>query len=110
MTIPLEVSCQSLHEELSHGSAIFLLDCREPEEFALARLTGAMLIPLAELPARLSELEPYREREIVVYCHHGIRSLLATRWLRLQGFPKVRSLAGGIDAWSQQIDSTIPRY
>lgn len=110
MTSPLEVSCQSLQQELSQGSAILLLDCREPVEFALARLTGAMLIPLAELPARLRELEPYREREIVVYCHHGIRSLQATQWLRLKGFPKVRSLAGGIDAWSQQIDSTIPRY
>lgn len=110
MTIPLKVSCQALHEELAQGSAILLLDCREAVEFALARLSGAILIPLAKLPARLSELEPYREREIVVYCHHGIRSLQATRWLRQQGFPKVRSLAGGIDAWSLQIDSTIPRY
>lgn len=88
--------------------AVCLLDVREPEELELARLPDAIHIPLAELPARLAELDP--QRPIVAFCHHGIRSELAARLLERNGFAEVAHLSGGIDAWAQAVDPSIPRY
>ncbi|MHB8351800.1 MAG: rhodanese-like domain-containing protein, partial [Thermoplasmata archaeon] len=85
-----------------------LVDVREPEEWAIARLPGAVLIPHAELAERLSELTG--ARELVVYCKSGRRSATASKFLLGLGFTQVRSLAGGIDAWSERIDPTLPRY
>jgi rhodanese-related sulfurtransferase len=91
------------------GSArLLLLDVREPWEFQTAHLEGATLIPLGHLPEHLDELE--KEQEIVVLCHHGVRSLNATLYLRQLGFKNVKSLVGGIDLWSQTIDPKVPRY
>ncbi len=85
-----------------------LLDVREPWEVEIASLPGATLIPMAEIPSRLQELDP--DRPTVVLCHHGARSLNVTLWLRKQGFEHVQSLAGGIDQWSRAIDPAIARY
>jgi len=85
-----------------------LLDVREPFEFEIARLPNARLIPLGELPARLNELDS--RVEIVTYCHHGIRSRRAMELLKGAGFAKVRNLRGGIDAWSVDVDPSVPRY
>ena len=71
---------------------------------------GVTLLPMSELANRVAELEPHRDGEIVVHCHHGGRSLRVAMWLRNQGFARVSSLAGGIDLWSQQIDPGVPRY
>jgi rhodanese-related sulfurtransferase len=87
---------------------VVLLDVRQPEEVALAALPGAVNIPMAEIPQRLSELDP--EKVIVLFCHHGVRSENAGRYLERKGFTGVSHLAGGIDAWSQQVDASIPRY
>lgn len=87
-----------------------LLDCREPDEHAIARIEEARLIPMREIPERLAELEPWRTRPIVVHCHHGVRSLRVVQWLRQQGFEKAQSMRGGIDAWSLEVDPTVPRY
>ncbi|MFA6546357.1 MAG: rhodanese-like domain-containing protein [Limisphaerales bacterium] len=87
-----------------------LLDVRQPEEFALAALPGAKLIPLNELPERVGELAAWSGREVVVYCHHGMRSAHAIGWLRRQGFTQLHNLAGGIDRWSQDVDPNLPRY
>lgn len=87
-----------------------LLDCREPDEHAIARIEGARLIPMREIPERLSELEPWREKPIVVHCHHGVRSLRVVQWLRQQGFEKAQSMRGGIDSWSLEVDPSVPRY
>ncbi|GIW44412.1 MAG: rhodanese-like domain-containing protein [Candidatus Binatia bacterium] len=87
---------------------MLLLDVREPEEVAIACLRGARCIPLRSLPERVSELD--RRATIVVYCHHGVRSALAAQWLSEQGFAAVLNLAGGIDAWAQEVDETMPRY
>ena len=65
---------------------------------------------MSEIESRLSELEPYRERHVIVYCHHGMRSLHVSHWLRRQGFTRAQSMAGGIDAWSQEIDPGVSRY
>jgi rhodanese-related sulfurtransferase len=86
-----------------------LLDVREPLEFQLAAIPGALLMPMGEIPSRAhQELDP--DQHIVVLCHHGQRSLSVTMWLRKQDFEQVQSLAGGIDAWSLTVDPTIPRY
>jgi rhodanese-related sulfurtransferase len=87
-----------------------LLDVREPFEHALAAIPGSTLIPLGEIPDRAGELDAWRDEEIVVYCHHGVRSAHAIGWLRQLGFAKLVNLAGGIDRWSLEVDHGIPRY
>ncbi|NBV23127.1 MAG: hypothetical protein EBS05_14565 [Proteobacteria bacterium] len=87
-----------------------LLDVRQPEEFALVSLPGATLVPLNELPERVGELAAWRGQEIVVYCHHGMRSAHAIGWLRQQGFTDLHNLTGGIDRWSVEVDPNAARY
>ena len=89
--------------------SLVLLDVREPWEVQTASLAGAVLMPMGDVPSRAhQELDP--DDHIVVLCHHGMRSLNVTMWLRAQGFERAQSLAGGIDAWSNTIDSAVPRY
>ena len=102
-----ELSVAQLKDRLEKGETPFLLDVREPFEHEIANL-GGLLIPLGDLPARLGELD--KEGEIIVYCHTGRRSWRATEFLQRQGFRSVKNLAGGIDAWSTQIDPKLPRY
>ncbi len=92
------------------GHDLLLLDCRTPGEWHTARIDGATLLPMQETVERLSELDAHRQRKIIVYCHHGMRSLQVTSFLRRQGFADVRSMAGGIDLWSTDIDAGVPRY
>ena len=92
------------------GAPLRLIDCREEDEWYLCRIEGAKLIPLSQFaelaPARL----PDKAEHLVVYCHHGVRSLRATLWLRQQGYAQTQSLRGGIDLWSELVDPTVPRY
>jgi sulfur-carrier protein adenylyltransferase/sulfurtransferase len=104
----LEVEVTDLRRWREEGRDLQLLDVRQPVEHSIARIEGALLVPLSQLPARVGELDP--ARPVVVHCHHGPRSLHATQWLRAQGFPRVASLAGGIDAWSVEVDPEVPRY
>jgi rhodanese-related sulfurtransferase len=97
-----------LKSRLDKGDQVVLLDVREPWEFDLAKLNGSTLIPLATLPQSLDKLN--RETEIVAICHHGMRSADATNFLLQQGFSNVKNLVGGIDAWSAQVDRSVPRY
>ena len=106
----METDCRTLKQKLDAGEDFLLLDCRERNEHELVRIEGSTLIPMSEMRARASELEPYRQKEIIVHCHHGGRSLQVTAWLRQQGFANVRSLAGGIDQWAAEIDPRLPRY
>lgn len=108
--LPLETDCRSVKARLDRGDDFLLLDCRERDEHATANIREATLVPMSELAARIGELEAYRDKEIVVHCHHGGRSLRVTNWLLEQGFPRVQSLSGGIDAWSLEIDPQVPRY
>jgi len=86
-----------------------IVDVREPWEFATARIEGSLLMPMGDVPGRANqELDP--EERIVVVCHHGIRSMNVTVWLRGQGFEQAQSLRGGIDAWSAEVDAAVPRY
>ncbi len=107
---PLETDCRTVQQKLNAGESFLFLDCREPDEYATAKISAAKLMPMDEIPERISELESHREQTIVVYCHHGGRSLRVARWLRNQGFSQAQSMAGGIDEWSQDIDPSVPRY
>jgi rhodanese-related sulfurtransferase len=104
----IEVQVEELRDRMAQGTPPVLLDVRRPDEHAICALEGAVLIPLDELASRLDELE--KHADIVVYCHHGVRSLNAAMLLVGHGFPRVKSLAGGIDRWSLRIDPTVPRY
>lgn len=85
-----------------------LLDIREHEERQFNRIEPSLHIPMNEIPQRLKEIP--RDREVVVYCHHGSRSAMVAAYLTQAGFEKVANLEGGIDAWSRHIDPKIPRY
>lgn len=103
-----ELDPRALREALARESPPALLDVREPHEYDIVHLEGSTLIPLRELPRRLTELDP--RRDLVVLCHHGARSLQAVELLRGAGFSRARSLAGGIDAWAETIDPGMARY
>jgi rhodanese-related sulfurtransferase len=108
--IPLEIDPSAVKRMLDAGEDLFLLDCREPDEYATVHIQQATFLPMSELADRAGELAPHRGRHIVVHCHHGGRSLRVTKWLREQGFEKVQSMAGGIDQWAVEIDPSLPRY
>jgi len=106
----LEVSCQDVAGKLQAGEPFLLLDCREQDEYDHVHIAGATLLPMSELANRVQELESHRDQPVIVYCHHGGRSLRVTMLLKQAGFADVRSMAGGIDEWACLIDSALPRY
>jgi rhodanese-related sulfurtransferase len=104
-----EIDPESVQRMSKGGERFTLLDVREPWEFDAARIEGAKLMPMGDVPSRAhQELDP--EDHVVVYCHHGVRSMNVTAWLRQQGFEKAQSMAGGIDAWSRNVDAKVPVY
>lgn len=107
---PLELDVFALKALRDAGEDFLLVDCREPDEHDLVRIAGAKLLPMNETPQRLAELAPYRDKRIVVHCHHGGRSQRVTQYLRGQGFLQAQNLRGGIDAWAEQIDTSLRRY
>jgi rhodanese-related sulfurtransferase len=108
--IPIEIDVLAVKTMREQGTPFLLLDVRNPDEFATAKISDSLLIPMGELGQRLSELESHRNAHIVVHCHHGGRSLRVTHFLRQNGFTQVQNMTGGIDAWSQQVDPQVPRY
>ena len=105
-----EISPQRLSELLDTGADFFLIDCRELDEWHFNRIEGAHHVPLSEFPEAARSLLHDRDQSMVIYCHHGIRSLHATRWLRHQGCAAVFSMQGGIARWSAEIDASVPTY
>jgi rhodanese-related sulfurtransferase len=104
-----EIAAEEVKRKLDAGEEFVLLDVREQWEFETASMSGAKLIPMGDIPSRAhQELDP--EDHIVVVCHHGVRSMNVTAWLRQQGFEKAQSMRGGIDVWSRQIDASVPVY
>ncbi|HLI34524.1 MAG TPA: rhodanese-like domain-containing protein [Terriglobia bacterium] len=103
----IQIEPQALSESLQAGENIFLLDCREPWEYESASIAGSVLIPMGSIPQNLDKIPS--DRPVVVICHSGMRSLDVAFWLRQQGI-QARSLSGGIDQWSQEIDPSVPRY
>jgi len=102
------LSPQELKTKIDGGEKILLVDVRDSAEFAFNRIQGAIHIPLYDLASRYKELDP--EADIVTYCHLGVRSLKAAQILKSLDFSNVKHLSGGIDAWSTQIDASVPRY
>lgn len=103
-----QVSATELKNRIQNEPHLVLLDVREPNEFEYARIENSVLIPLNQIPQRLGELNP--QQDIVVICHHGVRSSQACMYLVHSGFKHVANLTGGIDAWSCECDSSVPRY
>jgi rhodanese-related sulfurtransferase len=104
-----EITPEDVKVKLERGDSFTLLDVREPWEFQAAHIEGAKLMPMGDVPSRAhQELDP--EEEVVVLCHHGVRSMNVTVWLRQQGFEKAQSMRGGIDAWSRRVDGKVPVY
>lgn len=104
-----EITVEEVKGKREAGEAFTLLDVREPWEFETAKIDGAKLMPMGEVPSRAhQELDP--EDHIVVMCHHGVRSMNVMVWLRQQGFENVQSMRGGIDVWSRQVDQKVPLY
>jgi len=109
--LPLETTPQDIQRRIAAGERLLLVDVREPAEFQLASILGAELIPMRTVPAQLQHLEAAADdATLIVYCHHGVRSLNVVSWLREQGVSGCQSMAGGIDRWSLQIDPSVPRY
>jgi adenylyltransferase/sulfurtransferase len=104
----LEMTPSELADRLARGDELDVIDVREPHEWEIARIPGARLIPLGALPNAMSSLDP--RREIVLHCHHGIRSARAAELLRSAGFTRVWNLAGGIERWSDEVDASVARY
>jgi rhodanese-related sulfurtransferase len=104
----IEISPCELKERLGDDEPPLLLDIREDWELVIASLDGVIHIPMSQVPDRLSELAT--DREIAVVCHHGGRSYQVVAFLKQSGFARVLNLTGGIDAWSRDVDSTIPEY
>ena len=111
MALPMEVQPQDVKVRLDSGEKLRFIDVREPHEYAQACIEGSDLIPMRSIPAELQTLEKHADDAIlIVYCHHGVRSLQVVNWLREQGLEACQSMAGGIDAWSVNIDPAVPRY
>jgi len=104
----LELTPVELKQRLDRGEKVLLVDVREPWEFDVCRIEGAKLIPMGQIPANLQSLDV--DDDVICYCHHGMRSLDVAVWLRNQGVASAKSLAGGIERWSQEIDPQVPRY
>ena len=109
-SLPLETDCKSVKAKLDAKADFLFIDCREADEHQKVHIDQAKLLPMSVIQDRIAELEPYKHVEIVVHCHHGGRSLKVTQWLRGQGFTNVKSMAGGIDQWAVEIDTSLPRY
>ncbi|MFN3561303.1 MAG: molybdopterin-synthase adenylyltransferase MoeB [Chloroherpetonaceae bacterium] len=107
---PNEITVQELKARLDAGEQLFILDVRNPNEWEIVRLNGTVLIPLPELPNRLSELKGKENTEILVHCKMGGRSAQACEILRQNGFKNVKNVVGGITAWATQIDPSMPTY
>jgi rhodanese-related sulfurtransferase len=104
----IEITPSDTKELLARDDKVLFVDVREQWEYDTAHLDGSVLIPLREIPGNLQRIE--NSEQVVIFCHHGMRSLDAAAWLRSQGVEGARSMTGGIDRWSTEIDPTVPRY
>jgi len=109
--LSFEVTPAEVQERRSNGEPLILIDVRRPDEHLITRIETAELIPMDTVPQRLNDLEEMAEQgALIVFCHHGVRSATVVNWLRGQGVANSQSMAGGIDRWSLEIDSSVPRY
>ncbi|PTY07011.1 sulfurtransferase [Opitutaceae bacterium EW11] len=105
--VPLEISVQEA-QRLAADPRVALVDVREPDERARCSIAGSLHIPMRQIPEQIASLP--KDRHLLIYCHHGGRSLRVTQFLRANGFSNVTNVAGGIDAWAEQIEPGMARY
>jgi adenylyltransferase/sulfurtransferase len=106
---PLEISVEETRRLLSENAgSVCLIDVREPFEYETARIAGSQLIPMRQIPEQVGTLP--KDKQLLIHCHHGGRSLRVTQYLRAQGYEAVTNVAGGIHAWSERIDKSVPTY
>jgi adenylyltransferase/sulfurtransferase len=103
-----EITCSELKQKIDSKKSFVLVDVREPHEYQISKIAGSTLIPLGEIPKRWQEIP--QDQEIVLQCKAGVRSAKALLFLQQQGYKKLLNLKGGIDAWSEEIDPSLPRY
>ncbi len=108
--LPIEITPGEVQAMRAESHDFVLLDCREPDEAAIASIDGARLVPMSQIGDRVSELAAEKERRIVVHCHKGGRSYRVANWLREQGFAQAQSMAGGIEQWAVEIEPGMARY
>jgi len=104
----LEILPSDVKQRLDRGEKMMLIDVREPHEYAICHIEGAILIPMGTIPANLQKLDT--DEDVICFCHHGMRSMDVANWLRAQSVKSAKSMAGGIDRWSLEIDPKVPRY
>ncbi len=104
----IEITPREVKDLLARNDKVLFVDVREQWEYDTARIAGSVLIPLGDIPANLQRLE--NAEQVVFFCHHGMRSLDAAAWLRAQGVEGARSMSGGIERWSTEIDPSVTRY
>ena len=111
MQLPLETTARDVKRRLDAGETLQLIDVREPFEHQIAHIANSELIPMNTVPASLQEIERKSDGgTLIVFCHHGVRSLNVVNWLRQQGVEECQSMSGGIDSWSAEVDPSVPRY
>jgi adenylyltransferase/sulfurtransferase len=108
-TANVEISAADVKRKLDQGETLTLLDVREPKEVAICKIPNSIHIPIRELQQRLDELEPYKDKTIVVYCHLGGRSIQCVQFMRQHGYTAL-NLTGGTEAWSNEVDPTMAKY
>jgi rhodanese-related sulfurtransferase len=108
--MPDEITAQDLAERVRRGDRLRIVDVREDWEREIGRIPGDVHVPMNEVPQRLAELRAPDGGAVVIYCHAGVRSMMVAGFLEQNGMPGALSLAGGIDAWSTEVDPTVPRY
>jgi rhodanese-related sulfurtransferase len=104
----IEITPREVKDLLAGDDKVLFVDVREPWEYDATHIEGSVLIPLGQIPSNLARLE--NAEQLVLFCHHGMRSLDAAAWLRAQGVEGAKSMSGGIERWSTEIDPSVPRY
>ena len=105
---PIELEVYDAKAALDRGEEVCLLDVREQSEYDFCRVDGSLLIPMSQMRERAEEVP--KDKQVLVMCHHGVRSMQVVRYLRTKGWSRITNISGGIDAWSQQVDPKVPRY
>ncbi len=106
----IEISAQETRALLDAGVPLRLIDCREADEYAFCRIEGAELVPLSTFAGEITARVPDRDALVILYCHAGVRSARAADYMTAMGYTNVRSMRGGIEAWSLEVDPSVPRY
>ncbi len=109
-TLPVEIDVEEAAALRENGSPARWIDCREQDEWHICHITGASLLPLSNFAEETARHLSDPDQRLIVYCHHGVRSLRATQWLRANGFHQAQSLRGGIDRWTDLIEPGLARY